>query len=370
MSTTTANPELLLHRHVWSNRVQHWRAQAAESAFTALAAAAFIGFGLWIADPLWPRLLRSDAAWARPLPAALLALTLAAALGLRALGQRRALAASERDDWLAALPIAPALRRHARRRRIAIASALSAGLLAALGAWAAARAEQPAIAVLAALAVGAAMGALASWFLPEGAAAAAVLARPRAAAVAVPPGSRGLALLGAALEPAVARLPRGAPWMAAFFLLLPPSTPAIAIPVLIVLITAITLTFDLIAHWRSRFLGDQLWLNTQPLLPARLLRAYLPALAKRGTLLALVIGACLHALGAPALVAWGLALAIWLLLADAVLCAYATRLAPWRFPMLLMLHGATLAASAQVLPPALPIALGACAWTAWRRGNR
>ncbi len=368
--STAINPDSLLHRHVWRNRVERWRAQAAESAFTACAAAAFAGFGLWITDPLWPRLLRSDAAWARPLPVVLLALMLATALGLRALGQRRKLAGNERDDWLAALPIAPALRRHARRRRVAIASALTSAAIILITAWAAVRVEHAANALLAALTAGAATGALASWFLPEGAAATGTLPRPRAAAVAVPPGTRGLALLGAAMEPAVARLPRGAPWMAGFFLLLPPSTPAIAIPGLIVLITALTLAFDLIGHWRTRFLGDQLWLCAQPLPPARLLRAYLPALAKRGTLLALVIGASLHALGAPALFAWVVALAIWLLLADGVLCAYATRLAPRRFPLLLMLHGATLAASAQVLPPALPIVLGACAWTAWRRGNR
>jgi hypothetical protein len=370
MPSVRANPDLLLHHYLWRNRVERWRAQAAESVFTAFAAAAFIGFGLWIADPLWPRLLRSDAAWARPLPAALLALTLAATLGLRALGQRRALAGNERDDWLAALPIDPALRRHARRRRVAVASALTAAAIVVIAAWAAVRGEPVAIVLLAALTAGAASGALASWLFPEGAPTTAALQRPRAAAVAVPPTTRGLALLGAAMEPVVARLPRGAPWMAGFFLLLPPSTPATAIPGLIVLISALTLAFDLIAHWRTRFLGDQLWLSTQPLPPARLLRAYLPALAKRGTLLALVIGACLHALGAPMLFAWGLALVIWLLLADAVLCAYATRRAPWRFPLLLMLHGAAVAASSQVLPPALPIVLGACAWTAWRRGNQ
>jgi hypothetical protein len=370
MPSVPANPDLLLHRYLWRNRAERWRAQTAESVFTAIAAAAFIGFGLWMADPLWARLLRSDVAWARPLPAALLALMLAAALALRALGQRRALAGSERDDWLAALPIAVALRRDGRRRRIAMASALTSAGIILISAWAAIRVEQAAIALLAALTAGAAIGALASWFLPEGAPAAGALQRLRAVAVAVPPGTRGLALLGAAMEPAVARLPRGAPWMAGFFMLLPPSTPAVAIPGLIVLITALTLAFDLIAHWRTRFLGDQVWLSAQPLPPARLLRAYLPVLAKRATLLALVIGACLHALGAPMLFAWGLALVIWLLLADAVLCAYATRLAPWRFPLLLMLHAAALAASTQVLPPALPIVFGACAWTAWRRGNR
>jgi hypothetical protein len=196
------------------------------------------------------------------------------------------------------------------------------------------------------------------------------MAQRRASAVSIASGTSGLALLGAALEPAIARVPRSAPWVAGGFMLLPPSTPLLALPALILLVSAASLALDLIAHWRTRYLADQAWLAAQPLPPARLLGAYLTPLAKRGSLLALVFGACLHALGAPALFSWVLALALWLLLADAVLCAFATRLTPWRFPLLLLLHATALVASAQVLPPALPLILLACGVSAWRRGLR
>lgn len=370
MAPATTNPDLLLHHYLWRNRVQHWRAQPAESLFSTLALAAFIGLGLWIADPQWTALLHRDAAWARPLPATVLGLALAAMLLLRARARRSVLARDQRDDWLAALPIAPTLRQQARRQRVTRASVLTAiGIVLAL-AWAAARVNQPASGLLFALVAGALGGGLATWFLPEGDAAPKAQTRTRAVAVAVPPATQGLALLGAALEPAVARLPRGAPWVAGCFMLLPPSTPAIAVPGLVLLFTAASLAFDLVAHWRTRYLADQQWLAALPLPPTRLFGAYLAALAKRGTLLALLIGACLHALGAPAWFSWLLALALWLLLADAVLCAFATRRAPWRFPVLLTLHGLILLSTLQVLPPALPLVLGACAWTAWRRGKR
>jgi hypothetical protein len=370
MPRAPANPDLLLQRHVWRNRIALWRAQAGQTAFNALALLAFVGFGLLIADPHWTALLRSDARWAQPLPAAVLALTLATLQLLRGRAQRRALASSERDDWLAALPIEPALRQHARRRRVALASALSTIGMVALIAWAAARAEQPAIALLGALLAGAALGSIGVWLIPEGGTPRTSVARTRAAAVNIASGTRGLALLGAALEPAVARLPRGAPWVAGSFMLLPPSTPLIAIPGLFVLFTAASLLVDLIAHWRARYLADQIWLAAQPLPAARLLGAYLVPLARRATLLCLIVGACLHALGAPLIFSTLLALATWLLFADAVLCAFATRRAPWQFPMLLMLHGAALLASLQVLPPALPLVLLGCGLSAWRRGLR
>ncbi len=370
MRIAPTNPDLLLHHYAWRNRTALWRAQIAESAFTASALLAFIGFGLWVVDPQWTVLLRSDASWARPLPATLLALTLATLLLLRGRAQRRALASVERNDWLAALPIEPDLRRQARRHRVALATAASALAMVAVIAWAASRAEQPAITLLIALPAGAVLGSVGVWLIPEGRAARSPVSRARAAAVNIAAETRGLELLGAALEPAVARLPKGAPWVAGSFMLLPPSTPSIAIPGLMLLFTAASLLLDLIVHWRARFLADQSWLAAQPLPAARLFNAYLGALAKRATLLSLVVGACLHALGAPAVFAWLLALALWLLFADAVLCAFATRLTPWQFPMLLMLHGAALLASLQVLPPAVPLVLLACAVLAWRRGVR
>lgn len=364
------SPDLLQRHFEWRNRLHDWRARAGENVFGALAWLAFVAFALVLADPHWNGALRSDAAWARPLPALAAGIALAIALLSGTHARRSALAREQRNDWLAAMPLAPADRRRARATVVARSAATSALLLLALLAWAALRASAPSSALLAALAGGVVLAALLAPWTPERAPGDEEPRRTRAVAVAVAPGTRGLALLGAALEPAVARLPTGAPWVAGAFILLPPSTPAIAVPALILLFTAASMAVDLVLHWRQRHLADQAWLAALPLHPARLFAAYVPTLLRRGTLLCLLVGGCLHLLGAPALFAWLLALALWLALVDAVLCAFATRLAPPRYPLLCMLHTATLFAALQVLPPALPLVYAACAWQAWRRGLR
>lgn len=367
MPASTVNPDLLQQRLAWHNRVQTWRARPGESVFTAAAGLAFCGFGLWVAEPLWPALLRADAPWSRPAVAAALTLATTALLLLRARAASRSMVRAQLQDWLAAQPIPAGTRRHARRLHASAAAWLAAVAIVALLGWAWLRSDAPP-ALAGTLAAGALLGALLSWWLPQGSVAPTTVARLPALAVAIPPDTRGLALLGAALEPAVARLPRGAPWVAACFMLLPPSTPALAIPALMLLFTAVSMSFDLVGHWRARYLADQAWLAALPLPARRLFAAYLPTLARRGLLLALVVGGCLHLLGAPAPFAWLLALALALALIDALLCGFATRREPARFPLWLMLHATLLVACTQVLPPALPLVYAACAWSAWRRG--
>ena len=370
MPATPSNPDRLILDFLWRNRWDEWRARAAESLFLALASAAFAGFALWLADPLWPRLLAHDSPWMRTAPAMLLALATALALVWRARRLSHALAQAQRDDWLAAMPIAPAVRAQARRRVVARASATtSAGTLILLG-WVSLRTGHVALPV-ASIAVAAVSGGLLAALLPAAHVKQADLARGRARAVAVAvlPATRGLALLGAALEPVAARLPRSAPWVALAFMLFPPTTPLIAVFGLMLLFTSLALALDLIAHWRARYLADAAWLAALPLSPRRLLGAYRRPLLRRGGTLVLLFGACMHALGAPALFAAGLALLLAAAMLDAVLCAYATREQPSRYPLLLMLHAASVFATIQVLPPAAPLIYAACLWQAWRKGS-
>ena len=370
MPATPSNPDRLILDFLWRNRWDEWRARAAESLFLALASAAFAGFALWLADPLWPRLLAHDSPWMRTAPAMLLALAAALALVWRARRLRHALAQAQRDDWLAAMPIAPAARAQARRRVAALASATtSAGILLLLG-WVSLRIGEVVLPV-ASMAVAAVAGGVLAAVLPAARVRQADPGRTsaRAVAVAVPPGTRGLALLGAALEPVAARLPRSAPWVALAFMLFPPSTPLIAVFGLMLLFTSLTLALDLIAHWRARYLADAAWLAALPLAPRRLLGAYRRPLLRRGGTLVLLFGACMHALGAPALFASALAALLAAVMLDAVLCAHATRPQPSRYPLLLMLHGACVFATVQVLPPAAPLIYAACLGQAWRKGN-
>ena len=160
------------------------------------------------------------------------------------------------------------------------------------------------------------------------------------------------------------------PWVALAFILFPPSTPMVGVFGLMLLLTSLALALDLIGHWRQRYLADAAWLAAQPLPPARLLGAYRNTLLRRAGWLVLLFGACLHALGAPGLFALALALLLAGALADGVLCAYATRTQPQRYPLLLMLHGVSMFAAFQVLPPAAPLIFAACLGQAWRKGNR
>jgi len=358
MPIVNANPDLLQSQFEWRNRIAGWRMRIDESAFLMLAALGFVGVGLWLVDPHWSRLLYAGAPWSQPLPAVLIGLGLAAALLWRAQTRRAGLARVQGDDWLAAQPIAPAARRRARTVRAAWTAASSALVLLCLLVWASARSSEPAPLLIGLLASAALSAPLLIGWLPERRQVVGSPRRSLAVAVAIPVGTSGLALLGAALEPALARLPRGASWTAGTFILLPPSTPAIAIPALMLLFTATSMAIDLVAHWRARFLADQAWLAAQPLAPARLFAAYRRPLLRRGSLLVLVAGACLHLLGAPALFAATLALALWLALADGVLCGFATRSTPNRYPLQCMLHGMLLLATIQG------------AWQAWRRGLR
>ena len=373
MPAPTAAPDLLVRDFLRHNRWARWRARAAETLFSALALAAFAGFGLWVADGLWTRLLATSAAWARPLPAALIGIVAAVAIVTRARSRGRLLAREHASDWLAAMPLPAAVRQHARARLVATEAALwllGAGLTLA---WAWLRADQPAPALAIALALGSLVGTAIAVLMPGAPsepAAASVLRRERASAVAIRAGTQGLRLLGAALEPAAARLPRSAPWVAFAFLFFPPSTPLIAVPGLVLLFTALSLALDLVGHWHARHLADQAWLAAQPLPPRRLFAAYLPYLVRRTLVLCLLFGGCLHALGAPLLFALALTLMLAGAVADAVLCGFATRRVPARFAMLLILHGVIVVTTTQVLPPAVPLVWLGCALSAWRQGNR
>lgn len=371
MPAPALSPDRLTLDFLRRNRWEEWRARGPESLFMALATAAFAAFGLWVADPVWARLLAPDSPWMRTPPALMLATATALALLWRARRQHRALALAQRDDWLAAMPIAPATRAAARSRVVAQACATALGATLALLGWVSLRIGEvpmPLAAIAAAAVIGSALGIAlrATSVRPDDPS----RAGARASAVAIAPGTAGLALLGAALEPVAARLPRSAPWVALAFMLFPPSTPLVAVFGLMLLFTSLALALDLIGHWRQRYLADAAWLAAQPLPPARLLGAYRGTLLRRAGTLVLLFGACLHALGAPALFALALALLLAAALVDCVLCAYATRVQPQRYPLLLMLHGVTVFATFQVLPPAAPPIFAVCLWQAWRKGNR
>lgn len=373
MALSSINPDLLVRDFLRHNRWSQWRARAAETAFSALALLVFAGFALWVGDSLWTRLLAPGTPWARPLPAALVGVATAFAIVARARSRGRHLARVHASDWLAAMPLPAGARRNARARLVASdAALLLLGVWSTL-AWAWLRADQSAPVLVVALALGSLGGSAIAWLMPGAPsepAAERIQRRERASAVAIAAGTQGLRLLGAALEPAAARLPRSAPWVAFAFLLFPQSTPLIAVPGLVLLFTALTLSLDLIGHWHVRYLADQAWLDAQPLLPRHLFRAYLPYLTRRTLVLSLIFGACLHVLGAPLLFALALTVMLAAAVADAVLCGFATRRAPGRFPMLLILHGVIVVATTQVLPPALPLVWLGCAFTAWRQGNR
>jgi len=116
-------------------------------------------------------------------------------------------------------------------------------------------------------------------------------------------------------------------------------------------------------------LMDAQWLAAEALTPRRLFAAYLPPLLKRTVIAAAVVCACLHAIGAPLLMTLLVGITLIAAVADAVLCGFATRLQPRRYPLLLMLHAVVVTACLQVLPPAAPLVLLACAIGAWRKGN-
>jgi hypothetical protein len=57
MPVPALSPDRLVLEFLRRNRWDEWRARGAETLFTALSAAAFAGFALWVIDPWWSRLL-------------------------------------------------------------------------------------------------------------------------------------------------------------------------------------------------------------------------------------------------------------------------------------------------------------------------
>jgi hypothetical protein len=370
MTVDRANPDLLAARFERLNLIAAWRARLDEALFQILAALAFLGFGLWLMDSWWNLLLSSQTPWAQPWPSGLLGMLVCAALLMQARRIHAQMLKQHQGDWLSALPLAEISRSHARARYRAV-RLLIAGLAAMiLLLWASWRSPDHGTQLCLALALGITAGALAGAWLP--ARTTAQVPAPDSAprgSLPVPDSVTGLPLLGAALEPAAARLPRTAPWIGASFLLFPPSIPVIALMALLVLLSALSLLIDLVSHWRARYLIDVQWLAAEALTPRRLFAAYLPPLIQRTAIAATVVCACLHAIGAPLLMALIIGIALTTAVADAVLCGFATRLQPGRYALLLTLHAVVVVACLQVLPPAAPIAGLACAFSAWRKGN-
>lgn len=372
MTVDTINPDLLAERYRIANLWAAWRLRLGEVLFQALAGLAFLAFALWLTDPWWSALLDPRALWAQVWVALALGASSCLAVVNHARRARHALARSQRDDWLATLPIAAGVRANASQRQVMLRVLIFTVMALVMLCWARWRSAESAAELSLALSLGLTSGALVALFLPAGVQTHGVISNARntqRAALPVPDNVAGLRLLGAALEPVAARLPRTAVWVAGSFLLFPPSTPLIAVLALLALFTALSLAVDLIGHWRARYLLDLQWLAAEALQPRRLFAAYLPWLLRRGLLLSLIVGCCAYALGAPPVFAFALAAVLVAVLGDALLCGFATRKLPARFPILMTLHVVILLATTQVLPPALPLVWLACGWSAWRKGN-
>jgi hypothetical protein len=372
MTVAAINPDLLAERYRIANLWAAWRMRSGEMFFQALAGLVFLAFALWLTDPWWSSLLDPRALWAQAWVALALGVTALLAVLVHAQRAHHELARSQRDDWLATLPIAAPVRAHARQRQVVLRLLIFTLLAISALCWARWRSAESAAELSLALSLGLTFGALMALFWPQGADAPGAIAAKRnvqRATLPVPDNVAGLRLLGAALEPVAARLPKTAAWVAGSFLLFPQSTPLIAVLALLALFTVLSLAVDLIGHWRARYLLDLQWLAAEALQPRRLFAAYLPWLVRRGLLLSLITGCCVYALGAPPVFAFALAAVLLATLADALLCGFATRKLPARYPILLTLHAVILLATTQVLPPALPLVWMACGWSAWRKGN-
>lgn len=366
------SPDRLQQVFAWQNRINDWRALGAQSVFLGVAGGAFVVMFLMIADPFWSRLLAANSPWAREHVSGILALMLA--ITVATLARRRAhnLALLQRSDWLAALPIDPQIRQDFRRRSSVLHLALNVAAALLLLAWGQFRSNSGAYVFAPLLALGCAAGLLLGWrsanvrlrcgqIEP--------MQRPLAAAIKIVPGTEGLDLLGAAIEPGLARLPRSARWVAFALLLLPVGMPLMAIFVIVLLIGSLGQSVDLIRHWRERYRIDLRWLAAQPLAPRRLLGAYLRPMTRRALLLDLIFAASVLAAGAPLWFATMAALVLATAMAHAILCSYATRDTQRGFTLLMSTHYLCMFATAQILPFVLPIAALACALHAWRRGE-
>ena len=364
--------DLLQQRFALHNRWMEWRAEPAQSLFLVAAAAIFVVFALVVLDPLWARIFAPAAPWAGTRVAA--ALALMTAIGIALAGRRRAwhLASLHAKDWLAVMPIPPLLRARFRRRAVVRQLVLASALVLMLIAWGLIRADTWRSVLGQCLSAGVLAGLVVSlrsaWVVAVSLGPGATN-RPLAAAVVIRPGTAGLALLGAAIEPGLARLSRSARWVACVLMLLPAGIPLVAVAVMVLLFGVLGLSFDLISHWRERYAIDLRWLAAQPLLPRSLFGSYLPRLAWRTLPLTAIASACVLAMGAPpwfTLVVAGAHL--WLML-HALVCSYATRGSPHAFALLLTVHYVALITSWQVLPPALPLLALGCLLHAWRRGE-
>ena len=366
------NPDLLAERYRIANIWATWRVRSGEMLFQALAGLAFLAFALWLTDPWWQSLLDPRALWAQAWVALALGVTVLLAVLVHAQRAHQALARWQRGDWMATLPIAAAERAHARQRQVVLRLLIFTPMALSVLCWARWRSSEPAAELSLALSLGLTLGTLIALFRHSGWDVPGAIAAERnmqRAALPISDNVAGLRLLGAALEPVAARLPKTAIWVAGSFLLFPPSTPLIAVLALLALFTALSLTVDLIGHWRARYLLDLQWLAAEALRPRRLFAAYLPWLVRRGLLLSFIVGCCVYALGAPPVFALALTAVLLATLANALLCGFATRQSPARYPILLTLHAVILLATTQVLPPALPLVWLACGWSAWRKGN-
>jgi hypothetical protein len=367
------SPDRLASSFDAQNRWADWRADLAQSLFLSFAAAATLAFVLFALQPIWPSVFARAAPWGGMRTASGLGVLVALACVAWARQYARRLALQHQRDWLAALPIPAQARQRHRQQRGLLQIGWRAGLALALLLWGAATAGGLQSMLLACLAAGLGVGVLLS--IPATKIDAVRLVgreavRPLAAAVRIKAETRGLALLGAAIEPAVARLPRSARWVAFALFLVPVGMPLVGILVLVLFLGALGLAVDLLRHWRERYLIDLAWLAALPLPGRRLLLAYVPFLLRRALPLIGVVGASLYAMGAPAWFALLAGLLLAAALAHAVVCSYAARLSRRRFALLLSTQYLILFASVQVLPLALPLVLLLCVGHAWRLGER
>ncbi|MFO1494078.1 MAG: hypothetical protein U1F26_05405 [Lysobacterales bacterium] len=365
------NADALWQQCERQNQLALWRARAPEALFLSLVLAAVLALLLWVLDARWQLVLGAELRWNRWSTALLPALMALGTLTYPVLRAYRLQRRKMRSDWLAAQPLPNAVRRHAARHRALLVLALRSAAALLLWAWVAWRlpAGSP---WLNAVLIGILLSPPLLWLATRGEPRAGRTARrgPPPAISVVPPLAHGMPVLGLALEPQWRRLPRTG-WALGLGLLLIPMGSGLWLILGVALgFTAFGAGTDLVAHWRLRYLADVAWLAALPLPPRRLFLAYGRELARRSTAIALALLVAAHACGLPLPLATALALAATMLIAHALLLAYATRAQPHRFRLQLPVHYAGLLASTQVfLPLLLPLWLGLC-WWLWRRGSR
>lgn len=368
------DPDTLAQRYARRNRVALWRGRLPELIFLLAVSLLALAALLYGAGPYWPALLGEGARWNTPRNGILAAVLCCAAMwmALRQRWQRHR--AQQQTDWLAALPIAPDTRhRHAvRHAHLHLLIHAAAGVLALLWiAWRAPGTIAPFwLGLLVALLVAALCAPLA---VPRTAGASTIsvsaASAERRARTRIPAKASGLKLLGHALEPLAARLPRSAWAVGLGCLMVPVGSGLWTIVGLVGGFSALGLARDLVSDWRSRFLADQAWLAALPLSAPRLFAAYLPTLASRAAMLGLLLAAALHALSVPRAYAGLGAFVLITAIGHGILTGYATRRRPRAFALWMALHYVGLFGCLQVLPPALPIVLAALLLWLWRRGS-